>query len=174
MMGWIVALLCLVIHSQYLAEGFLISQVAKAAMHKKAPHDIDYETLRNVSVRAEGERYAEEDSSARRALIRKLASLPLVAGYIAPHLSTAETDCDIIQKCSNGAIVEEEAIPGAYQQFCMSLPERSVRLQVHTIYLWLHLRKILSENLKQHHLLTTHDAYIAATFVFLAGDWRRN
>jgi SAM-dependent methyltransferase len=129
MMGWIVALLCLVIHSQYLAEGFLISQVAKAAMHKKAPHDIDYETLRNVSVRAEGERYAEEDSSARRALIRKLASLPLVAGYIAPHLSTAETDCDIIQKCSNGAIVEEEAIPGAYQQFCMSLPERSVRLQ---------------------------------------------
>ncbi len=32
-------------------------------------------------------------------------------------------------ECANGAIVQESAVPGAYQQMCMNLPSRSITLQ---------------------------------------------
>lgn len=74
------------------------------------------------------------DISRRHAVAFPFLALATAAtGPLLPSWSAVGADADdplIIQQCQNGALVAEQAVPGAYQQVCMSLPIRNVPIVV--------------------------------------------
>jgi len=67
------------------------------------------------------------DSISRRRIILQTTVSLLLAVDV--EGAEANTDTNEPLECKNGAIVSESAVPGAYQQVCMSLPTRSITLK---------------------------------------------
>lgn len=65
-----------------------------------------------------------DDSGKRDFLHRIVVSTSIVLCDIHAQAIAAEP-----KECENGAIISESAVPGAYQQMCMSLPTRSITLK---------------------------------------------
>jgi ribosomal protein L11 methylase PrmA len=74
------------------------------------------------------------DLSRRNAVTSPFLALATAATVpLLPSWSAVGSDADdplIFQQCQNGALVAEQAVPGAYQQVCMSLPIRNVPIAV--------------------------------------------
>jgi ribosomal protein L11 methylase PrmA len=71
-----------------------------------------------------------EDLSRRQCIISPFLALTTVTTTAASVAYADDSDSLILQQCQNGALVAEQAIPGAYQQVCMSLPYRNVPITV--------------------------------------------
>jgi len=69
------------------------------------------------------------ENQRRTILVKAIAAMQvsLFSGLSEPKLAFASTDEPM--ECKNGAIMAESAVPGAYQQICMSLPTRSITLK---------------------------------------------
>jgi ribosomal protein L11 methylase PrmA len=74
----------------------------------------------------------EVDLSRRHAVTSSFLALATAATVpLLPSCWSAVGDDPLIfQQCQNGALVAEQAVPGAYQQVCMSLPIRNVPIVV--------------------------------------------
>jgi SAM-dependent methyltransferase len=74
------------------------------------------------------------DLSRRQAVTSPFLALATAATLpCLPSWSAVGADADdslILQQCQNGVLVAEQAVPGAYQQVCMSLPIRNVPVAV--------------------------------------------
>lgn len=85
---------------------------------------------------------SRNESSTRRHIFRKTLLQVVAGATLLPTAVTAATDTrsagtaaavvstDTDASCQSGALVAEQAIPGAYQQVCMSLPTRQVPITI--------------------------------------------
>ena len=123
-------LLLVVAHLIQVGEGFATC-VSSGTAYKTCYRCRDSPCCLNLSTNendTQHENHAEPESS-RRLFFSEIATSLTLIGAATPAWGTPET-IDSGKQCNQGALLSETAIPGAYEQSCMQMSERTIPLRI--------------------------------------------